>query len=124
MRRFLFQCSITLSVNSADGVIAVRQSRLENLRAKNYRGSEEEWAQILSHVLGQDSPSTSHASWSSGVEVTASIQGPADEDKEMVIALRKRIDTITVCPSRMHQQRILSHDFFAAKAWLHHTQAG
>ncbi|KAL2013427.1 hypothetical protein VTN00DRAFT_952 [Thermoascus crustaceus] len=74
---------------------SVRQSRLENLRAKNYRGSEEEWAQILSHVLGQDSPSTSHASWSSGVEVTASIQGPADEDKEMVIALRKRIDTIT-----------------------------
>ncbi|KAL2216832.1 hypothetical protein M432DRAFT_551491 [Thermoascus aurantiacus ATCC 26904] len=73
---------------------SVRQSRLENLRAKNYKGSEEEWAQILTHVFGQDS-STSHASWSSSVEVTASIQGPDDEDKEMVIAVRKRIDTIT-----------------------------
>lgn len=85
----------------ADGFVAVRQSRLENLRAKNYKGSEEEWAQILTHVFGQDS-STSHASWSSSVEVTASIQGPDDEDKEMVIAVRKRIDTITVRPCRMN----------------------
>ncbi|PYH40635.1 uncharacterized protein BP01DRAFT_369727 [Aspergillus saccharolyticus JOP 1030-1] len=32
---------------------AVRQSRLNSYRSKNYRGTEDEWTHILLHVLGQ-----------------------------------------------------------------------
>ncbi|KAJ9288252.1 hypothetical protein C8Q69DRAFT_116002 [Paecilomyces variotii] len=74
---------------------SVRQSRVKSLRAKNYQGSDDEWVQILSYVLRQSPPSDHDATWTTGLEVTASIRGEGDEDKELVILIRKRIDTIT-----------------------------
>lgn len=68
---------------------------MKSLRAKTYQGSDDEWVQILSHVFGQLSPSES--SPDSGIEISASISGSGDEDKEIVITIRKRIETITVC---------------------------
>lgn len=70
---------------------------MKSLRAKNYQGSDDEWVQILSYVLRQSPPSDHDATWTTGLEVTASIRGEGDEDKELVILIRKRIDTITVC---------------------------
>lgn len=77
---------------------SVRHSRLKNLRAKNYHGSDDEWVQIVSYILGQLSGSDGKPDSTSGVEVSATIPGSEnnDEDKEMVLIIRKRIQTITV----------------------------
>lgn len=76
----------------------VNQSRLKNLRAKSYQGSDEEWAQIVSYVFGQFSSTIGKPEWSHGIEVSASVSDSAnDEDKEIVLTIRKRIQTITVC---------------------------
>lgn len=87
-----------LSSWSANGVSSVRQSHLKNLRSKNYQGSDQEFEQILATVLGQCSsaihPETGRKP---GVEVGVSIRGSGDENnKELVITVRKRIDSITV----------------------------
>ena len=76
----------------------VRQAHLGNLRAKNYQGSDDEWAQIVSYIFGYYSTSTSKPDWSTGIEVSASISSSGgDEDREIVLTIRKRIQAITVC---------------------------
>ncbi|KAL1867185.1 hypothetical protein Plec18167_008726 [Paecilomyces lecythidis] len=74
---------------------SVRQSHVKSLRAKNYQGSDDEWVRVLSYVLKQSPPSDDDVGWTTGLEVTARIRGEGDEDKELVILIRKRIDTIT-----------------------------
>ncbi|KAL1967238.1 hypothetical protein VTN77DRAFT_3284 [Rasamsonia byssochlamydoides] len=75
---------------------AVKQSHLKNLRSKNYQGSDHEFEQILTSVLGQCSPAiNAEAGGNTGLEVGASIRGSGEENKEMVITVRKRIDSIT-----------------------------
>lgn len=73
----------------------VTKSKLKNLRGKNYQGSDDEWAQIVSYALGQ-LPSADEQDWATGVETSASISGSEDEDKKMIITIRKRIQSITV----------------------------
>ncbi|PLN77099.1 hypothetical protein BDW42DRAFT_177534 [Aspergillus taichungensis] len=72
----------------------VRQKRLGDLRAKNYHGSDDEWVKILSYVFGQEQCNAGQ-SLSSGIESSASIVGSDDEDKEMIITIRKRVQSIT-----------------------------
>ncbi|GAB1193130.1 hypothetical protein APSETT444_002333 [Aspergillus pseudonomiae] len=59
-------------------------------------GNDEEWAQIVSHVFGQLDESDAKMKKLCGIESSASIIGASDaEDKELVITIRKRIQTIT-----------------------------
>lgn len=73
----------------------MRQSSLDHLRAKNYQGGRDEWARIISFVLGQSVPSIEP-----GIETLANITGSGDENKELVISIRKRVQSITVGNSR------------------------
>lgn len=76
----------------------VKQSRLKSLHAKSYQGSDEEWAQIVSYVFGQFSSTVGKPVWSYGIEVSANVSDSANyEDKEIVLTIRKRIQSITVC---------------------------
>ncbi|KAE8306512.1 hypothetical protein BDV41DRAFT_558281 [Aspergillus transmontanensis] len=73
----------------------VRKSHLHDFRSKNYEGNDEEWAQIVSHVFGQLDESAAKVKLC-GIESSASVIGASDaEDKELVITIRKRIQTIT-----------------------------
>ena len=84
-----------LTLNLADHLPLVKESNLSQLRAKNYQGSDEEWAQIIAYVLGQEESSTKPPSCN-GVEISASITGDDGDDQELVITIRKRIESITV----------------------------
>ncbi|BCR90860.1 uncharacterized protein ACHE_60746S [Aspergillus chevalieri] len=73
----------------------IKQTRLKDLRAKSYQGSDEEWARIVSYVFGQVS-TVGKPEWCHGIEVSASVSDPEnDEDKELSLTIRKRIQTIT-----------------------------
>lgn len=74
---------------------SVKQSKVKSLRFKNYQGADEEWTQIVSLVLGQCAP-TDERALSPGIEVSTSIIGSDDENKEAVITIRKRVQDITV----------------------------
>ncbi|KAF7593149.1 hypothetical protein BBP40_011862 [Aspergillus hancockii] len=65
------------------------------LRAKNYQGNDDEWLQIVSHVFVQPDESAEQLDLLSGIESSASVIGSSNEDKELVITIRKRIQTIT-----------------------------
>lgn len=68
---------------------------MNSLRAKGYQGSDDDWAQILSYVLGQSSSFVNKPDFISGIEVSATVSDE-DEDKKIAITIRKRIETITV----------------------------
>ena len=102
---------------------AVSQSSLKKLRGKNFQGSDDEWAQIVSYALGQLPPSAGAQEWLAGVETSASISGSHEEDKEMVITIRKRIQSITVRLS-LHRRCKLFSNSSTAKARLYNTQTG
>lgn len=86
----------------------VRQSRLKSLRAKSYPGTDDEWAQIVSYIFGQSETSNRETDLPSGVEASATISGPddGDDNHEMTITIRKRVETITV---RMHNKLSLKN---------------
>ncbi|KAJ5619560.1 hypothetical protein N7510_003544 [Penicillium lagena] len=90
---------LDLTVIATEGespyINTVKQAHLKNLRAKNYQGTDDEWFQIVSLALGQRPLPVDDSGWSSGVETTASISGSEDEGKELVITIRKRVQTIT-----------------------------
>lgn len=77
----------------------MKSSQISKLRAKNYKGSDEEWSNILSHVFAQREPSTDASDWKSGLEVVAAVKSEDEDedDGQIVVTLRKRIDSITVC---------------------------
>jgi hypothetical protein len=50
----------------------------------------------VGYILGQDVAPTGQTDWVSGLEIIALIRGAGDGDHEMVITIRKRIDSITV----------------------------
>lgn len=74
---------------------AVRHNRLKDLRSKNFQGTDEELEQSLTTVLCRFADNTVPA-FTSGLEATASIRGSGSEGQQIVITLRKRIDSITV----------------------------
>ena len=69
---------------------------MENLRAKNYHGSGEEWAQIVWHVFGQPTEAVGNLGSLHSIESSATIGGSGSAPKELVISIRKRIEGITV----------------------------
>ncbi|KMK59196.1 hypothetical protein Y699_00397 [Aspergillus fumigatus Z5] len=73
----------------------VRQTRLKTLCAKNYRGSDDEWAQIVSYVFGQLKESVPKSEILSGIESSASIVESGDTSRDLVITIRKRVQSIT-----------------------------
>lgn len=73
----------------------MKQARLKDLRAKNYQGSDDDWANTVSLILGQSSPPSDVPDWATGLE-TVAIISDSEEDKEIVITIRKRVQTITV----------------------------
>ncbi|RJE26082.1 hypothetical protein PHISCL_01607 [Aspergillus sclerotialis] len=80
---------------SVNAFKTVNSTSLKELRGKNYQGSDDEWAQIVSYVLGQLPPTVTNHDWATGIETLANISGPSDDDKIMVITIRKRIQKIT-----------------------------
>ncbi|RHZ43971.1 uncharacterized protein CDV56_101076 [Aspergillus thermomutatus] len=73
----------------------VRQNRLKTLCAKNYRGSDDEWVQIVSYVFGQLKEPILTSEMLSGIESSASIIESGNLSKELVITIRKRVQSIT-----------------------------
>ncbi|PCH07673.1 Hypothetical protein PENO1_011530 [Penicillium occitanis (nom. inval.)] len=74
---------------------SLRQSRLKDIRAKNFQGSEQELGQILKSVLKvRSDASQTGAKQDSEIEATATIKAK-DEVNELVINIRKKIDSIT-----------------------------
>lgn len=67
---------------------------MKDLRVKNYQGSGEEWARIISVILGQAVHANEPAL--AGIEASARITGTGDESKELVVTIRKRVQSITV----------------------------
>ena len=96
---------LDLTVIATEGespyIKAMKQAHLKDLRAKNYQGTDDEWFQIVSLVLGQRSVPVDDSGWSSGVEATASIAGSEDEGKELIITIRKKVQKITVSEGRI-----------------------
>ncbi|KAJ5720319.1 uncharacterized protein N7483_008253 [Penicillium malachiteum] len=89
---------LNLTLTATEGecpyAATIKASQLKGLRAKNYQGSDDEWTQIISYILKQSTSSTSSAAYT-GVETSASITGSDDENKELVITIRKRVQSIT-----------------------------
>lgn len=74
----------------------VRQSRLKDIRAKNFQGTGQELEQILKSVLKVRSDAApTGAKQDSEIEATAAIKAK-DEVNELIINIRKKIDSITV----------------------------
>ncbi|KAJ5176456.1 uncharacterized protein N7482_002333 [Penicillium canariense] len=86
--------SLTATEGESPYTASVTQSRLQDLRVKNYQGSDDEWVHIISHVLGQP-VSAEGRSCSSGVEASASLSGSGDDNQGIVITIRKRVQDIT-----------------------------
>ncbi|KAJ5512984.1 hypothetical protein N7463_002536 [Penicillium fimorum] len=74
---------------------AVKQTRLKDLQAKNYQGSDDEWLKTVSLILGQCSAPPDEPDWATGLEASANISGSDEDNKEIVITIRKRVQTIT-----------------------------
>ncbi|KAJ5556922.1 hypothetical protein N7494_000837 [Penicillium frequentans] len=87
---------LTLTATEGESPYTARlqESHIKGLRAKNYQGADEEWTQIIAHVLGQGLP-TQQLPALSGVEASAHITDSGEENKEMVITIRKRVQSIT-----------------------------
>ncbi|KAJ5934645.1 hypothetical protein N7466_004192 [Penicillium verhagenii] len=88
------ELALTATEGNCPYTVKVQESHIKKLRAKNYQGSDEEWLQIITHVLGQDAPGQKLAICS-GVETSISLIGSEEENKEMVLTIRQRVQSIT-----------------------------
>ncbi|CEN60138.1 hypothetical protein ASPCAL02579 [Aspergillus calidoustus] len=89
------ELGITATEGDSPYTTTVRQAQLKNLRAKQYQGSDDEWRDTILHVLGLLEEPEKHSDLLTGIEVSATINGSGDEDKELVLTVRKRIQDIT-----------------------------
>ncbi|KAL3483732.1 hypothetical protein BJX62DRAFT_70381 [Aspergillus germanicus] len=91
--------ALELSITATEGdnpyTTTVRQAQLKKLRAKQYQGSDDEWRDTILHVLGILEEPEKRTDLLTGIEVLATINGSGDEDKELVLTVRKRIQDIT-----------------------------
>ncbi|EEQ91951.1 hypothetical protein RJZ56_006201 [Blastomyces dermatitidis] len=76
---------------------SVKSAQIDKLRAKNYHGADDEWTGILAYALGQKQSASVPEKHKSGLEIAATVKQDEDDEseKDIVISLRKRIDTIT-----------------------------
>lgn len=88
----------------------MQQSQLNKLRTKSYEGSDDEWKDIVLYILGLQDETTKTTELSMGIEASATINDSGDGHKALVIAVRKRIQTITVgLPWREHRKTLSDH---------------
>ncbi len=74
----------------------MQQSQLKKLRTKSYEGSDDEWKDTVLYVLGLQDEMAQTTELIAGIEASATINDSGDGHKALVIAVRKRIQTITV----------------------------
>ncbi|RAL02036.1 uncharacterized protein BO80DRAFT_405226 [Aspergillus ibericus CBS 121593] len=90
---------LDFNLAATEGEIAyngvVRQAQLQTYRSKNYQGTHEDWTQIMLYALGQLETSTNGSELLSGVELSASIARRGSEGNELIMVIRRRINTIT-----------------------------
>ncbi|KAH0541887.1 hypothetical protein FGG08_003692 [Glutinoglossum americanum] len=84
------ELTATEGENPYTGSRAVRQNQLTKLRAKNYKGEDEEWVAILSAVLLLKKLEDSDVEVMKGLEIVGSI----NEDDNLIITIRKDIGGI------------------------------
>ncbi|KIW79741.1 hypothetical protein Z517_06355 [Fonsecaea pedrosoi CBS 271.37] len=89
---------LDLDLLATDGEAAyagkVRQRSLKKLRAKNYDGNDEDWANIISSILGTDTKTSASIQRKSNLEVTCSVAGK-DPKAVLSITINNRIEEIT-----------------------------
>ncbi|KAJ5263723.1 hypothetical protein N7478_011328 [Penicillium angulare] len=90
----LLNLTLTATEGECPYTATIQERRLKDLRAKNYQGSDEEWIQIITHVFGQETTAAKLESCA-GVEISASIAGTGEDNKEIVLTIRKRVQSIT-----------------------------
>ncbi|KAL5335236.1 hypothetical protein BJX70DRAFT_375555 [Aspergillus crustosus] len=93
------QTDSELSILATEGespyAATVPLSQFKKLRARNYEGTDHDWTNIILHVFGLlDEPHTK-SELLAGIETSAGISGSGEDDKDLVITVRKRIQSIT-----------------------------
>ncbi|KAL4879995.1 hypothetical protein BJY04DRAFT_219528 [Aspergillus karnatakaensis] len=86
---------ITATEGESPYTETVHFSQLRKLRAKGYHGTDDEWRDIVLYALGLSEGLGVTSETLTGVEASATINGSGEDDKELVITIRKRIQTIT-----------------------------
>ncbi|KAL3438005.1 hypothetical protein BDV09DRAFT_141284 [Aspergillus tetrazonus] len=89
------ELTITATEGESPYTAIVRQSEINKLRAKNYQGTDDEWKKTLLHILGLLGEGAEDPELLTDVEASASVNATGEDDKELVITIRKRIQTIT-----------------------------
>ncbi|KAL4915568.1 hypothetical protein BDW62DRAFT_121351 [Aspergillus aurantiobrunneus] len=89
------ELNITATEGESPYTTTIRQSQLKKLRAKNYQGSDKEWEDIFLHVLGLQEEPAKDSELLTGIITSASINGSGNDDRELVMTVRKKIQTIT-----------------------------
>ncbi|KAL4813176.1 hypothetical protein BDW67DRAFT_109281 [Aspergillus spinulosporus] len=89
------ELTITATEGESPYTAILRQSEINKLRAKNYQGTDDEWKKTLMHILGFQGEGAENPEILTGVEASASVNAINEDDKELVITVRKRIQTIT-----------------------------
>ncbi|OJJ69276.1 hypothetical protein ASPBRDRAFT_45576 [Aspergillus brasiliensis CBS 101740] len=75
--------------------IVVRQARAQSHRSKSYQGTDDDWALVLLRALGQLETNADEPELLSGVELSASIKQLGRQGNQLVLTIRRRIQTIT-----------------------------
>ncbi|KAL4972391.1 hypothetical protein BDW66DRAFT_122972 [Aspergillus desertorum] len=88
---------VTITATEGENPYAaiLRQSEIDKLRAKNFHGTNDEWKKIILYVLGLQEEPVEKPEFLRGIEASVSINGEGEDDKKLVITVRKRIQTIT-----------------------------
>ncbi|GKZ28062.1 hypothetical protein AbraCBS73388_009819, partial [Aspergillus brasiliensis] len=73
----------------------VRQARAQSHRSKSYQGTDDDWALVLLRALGQLETNADEPELLSGVELSASIKQLGRQGNQLVLTIRRRIQTIT-----------------------------
>lgn len=82
----------------------MRQARAQTHRSKSYQGTDEGWVLILLRALGQLEINTDNSDLLSGIELSASIKGQGRQGNQLVLTIRRRVQTITVIPTTKKYQ--------------------
>ncbi|KAJ5100182.1 hypothetical protein N7456_006234 [Penicillium angulare] len=90
----LLNLTLTATEGECPYTATIQERRLKDLRAKNYQGSDDEWIQIITNIFGQETTTAKPPSCT-GLETSASITGTGEDNKEIVITIRKRVQSIT-----------------------------
>ncbi|OAP61475.1 hypothetical protein AYL99_03678 [Fonsecaea erecta] len=89
---------LDLDLLATDGEVAytgkVRQRSLKKLRGRNYDGTDEDWANTLSSILGTKTETSTGTQRKTNLEVTCSLSGK-DPKTVLSITINNRVEDIT-----------------------------